>query len=185
MNRTQLRHFNAQKGLDRGKSRITEMLWYLTKRCFFLTSFPWPNRIQLTILRLFGANVGTGINIKPRVNIHLPWKLVIGDYAWIGEEVFILNFEPVTIGKNACISQRVFLCTGNHDFRAKDFAFRNAPIVIGDGAWVGAQCFVGPGVTVGDESVATAGSIVTTSLPENMICSGNPCKPVKTRWIDA
>ncbi len=182
MNHTQLKQFDPAKGLNRGNPKIIELIWYITKRCFFLTSFPWPNSIQLKILRVFGASVGKGINIKPRVNIHLPWKLKIGDNAWIGEEVFILNFEPVSIGANACISQRAFLCTGNHDYRAEDFAFRNEPIVIGDGAWIGAQCFVGPGVKIGDECVATAGSIITTSLPENQICSGNPCKPIKPRW---
>ena len=182
MRQTRLDHFDATKGLDRGRSKLVEMCWYFTKRCFFLTSFPWPNSIQLFLLKQFGAKVGKGINIKPRVNIHLPWKLTIGDYAWIGEEVFILNFEPVDIGAQACISQRVFLCTGNHDYRAEDFAFRNAPIKIGQGTWVGAQCFVGPGITLGDECVVTAGSIVTSDLPENQVCSGNPCIPVKQRW---
>jgi putative colanic acid biosynthesis acetyltransferase WcaF len=120
--------------------------------------------------------------IKPRVNIHLPWKLVIGDYTWIGEEVFILNFEPVTIGSNCCISQRAFLCTGNHDYRDIAMSYRNAPIRIEDGAWVGAQCFVGPGVIMAREAVATAGSIVLKNLPEAMICSGNPCVHLKPRW---
>jgi putative colanic acid biosynthesis acetyltransferase WcaF len=184
MKRTQLNRFDATKNLDRGRSKPVEFLWYLCKWFFFLTPVPWPNRLQLFLLRAFGAEVGKGINIKPRVNIHLPWKLVIGDYAWIGEEVFILNFEKVKIGANACISQRAFLCTGNHDFRAEDFAFRNRPIAIGDGAWVGANVFVGPGVTVGLEAVVTAGSVVYVDLPDNMICTGNPCKPRKQRWLD-
>lgn len=182
MKGTRLDLFNPQKGLERGRPKTVEVIWYLFKRIFFLTSFPWPNFIQLAILRLFGAKVEKGINIKPRVNIHLPWKLSIGHNSWLGEEVFILNFEPVSIGANACISQRVFLCTGNHDYRAEDFAFRNAPISIAAGAWIGAQSFVGPGVKVGKECVVTAGSIVTSDMPENQICSGNPCKPLKARW---
>lgn len=182
MKQTRLDQFDASLGLDRGRPRWVEICWYVVKCCFFLTSIPWPNRLQLWLLRCFGATVGKGINLKPRLNIHLPWKLSIGDHAWLGEEVFILNFEPVHISAHACISQRVFLCTGNHDYRSPQFHFRNAPIRIEAGVWVGAQSFVGPGVVIGTESVVTAGSIVTRSLPSNQICSGNPCVPVKTRW---
>jgi len=182
MNRTRLDQFDPSKNLNRGRSGGIEMLWYLCKCVFFLSPLPWPNALKLGILRAFGTTTGKGINIKPRVNIHLPWKLSIGDFAWIGEEVFILNFEPVTIGAHACISQRAFLCTGNHDYRSEDFAFRNAPISIGNGVWIGAQVFVGPGVEVAQASVVTAGSIVTHSLPANQICSGNPCVPLKSRW---
>lgn len=182
MKTTRLDQFDPEKNLDRGRPKWIEILWYFCKRIFFLTSFPWPNFIQLSVLKIFGATIGQGINIKPRVNIHLPWKLTIGDHAWIGEEVFILNFEPVTIGGNVCISQRAFLCTGNHDYRSTDFAFRNAPITIGAGVWIGAQSFIGPGLEIGDECVVTAGSVVTQSLSENKICSGNPCVEVKARW---
>jgi putative colanic acid biosynthesis acetyltransferase WcaF len=182
MKQTRLDQFDPTLGLDRGRSKMVEMLWYFVKCSFFLSSIPWPNGLKLWILRQFGARVGRGINIKPRVNIHMPWKLSIGDHAWIGEEVFVLNFEPVTIGSHACISQRAFLCTGNHDYRSESFNFRNAPISIGNGAWVGAQAFVGPGTSIGEECVITAGSVVTSDLPSNYICSGNPCQPQKVRW---
>ncbi|SDS46538.1 WcaF family extracellular polysaccharide biosynthesis acetyltransferase [Opitutus sp. GAS368] len=176
--------FDPTKGLDRGRPRWVEAIWYLAKCVFFLSAFPWPSGWRVALLRRFGARIGQGVYIKPRVNIHFPWKLMVGDYSWIGEEAFILNFEPVAIGAHACISQRAFLCTGNHDFRDPAMTYRNAPITVGDGAWIGAQCFVGPGVTVGDEAVATAGSIVTGDLPAGMICAGHPCAPVKPRWSE-
>jgi putative colanic acid biosynthesis acetyltransferase WcaF len=138
--------------------------------------------LKVAVLRLFGARIGKNVRIKPRVNIHFPWKLEVGDYAWIGEEAFILNFEPIKIGSHCCISQRAFLCAGNHDYREPDMRFRNQPITIDDGAWVGAQVFVGPGITIGSETVLTAGSVVTRSQPPQMICSGNPCAPVRPRW---
>jgi putative colanic acid biosynthesis acetyltransferase WcaF len=131
---------------------------------------------------MFGAKVGVGVTIKPRVNIHFPWKLELGDWCWLGEEVFILNFEPVTIGANSCISQRVFLCGGNHDFRDPAFSYRNAPITIKAGAWVGAQSFVGPGVVIGEEAVCSAGSIVTKDLSSNRIYAGNPAQGIGVRW---
>jgi putative colanic acid biosynthesis acetyltransferase WcaF len=174
--------FDARRGLDRGRSRAAEALWYACKLVFFLSAVPWPSGWRGWLLRRFGARVGRGVIIKPRVNIHLPWKLSVGDHAWIGEEVFILNFEPVTIGAHACVSQRAFLCTGNHDFRDVTMPYRNGPISIGDGAWVGAQVFVAPGVTIGDEAVVTAGSVVTRPLPPRMVCAGSPCAPVSPRW---
>ena len=60
---------------------------------FFLSAFPFPSSLKTWLLKFFGAKVGQGVIIKPRVNIHMPWKLNIGDDVWIGEEVFILNFE--------------------------------------------------------------------------------------------
>ncbi len=174
--------FDASKGLDRGRPKPVEAVWYLLKCAFFLSPLPFPSRLKCAILRAFGARVGRGVVLKPRVNIHFPWKLSIGDYAWIGEEVFILSLEPVTIGAHCCLSQRAFICTGNHDYRRPDMAYRSQPIVIQDGAWVGAQVFVSPGVTIGTDAVVAAGSVVTRSLPAEMVCSGNPCVPVKPRW---
>lgn len=177
-----LSQFNAKEGLNRGMNRVTEVIWYLLKMFFFLTPIPWPSKLKSNLLQAFGANVGKGVIIKPRVNIHFPWKLVIGDNVWIGEEVFILNFEIIIIESNVCISQRSFLCGGNHDYRDEAFGYRNGPITLQDGVWVGAQSFVGPNVVLGKNCVITAGSIVSSDQPENMICSGNPCKPIKQRW---
>src|SRR4051812_36944995 len=177
--------FDPRDGLLRGRPAIIEMLWYLVKMVFFLTAFPWPSRLKSVLLSLFGAHVGVGLKMKPRVNIHLPWKLEIGDHVWIGEEAWILNFEPVAIGSHACISQRAFLCTGNHDYRAPNMRFRNAAITVSAGAWIGAAAFIAPGVTIGVDSVVTAGSTVLDDLPAAMICSGQPCRPVRPRWIDS
>jgi putative colanic acid biosynthesis acetyltransferase WcaF len=119
--------------------------------------------------------------VKPQVKIAFPWKLEVGDHAWLGEESWILNLAPVTIGPSVCISQRAFLCAGNHDWSDPRFRLVAQPIRIGEGAWIGANVFVGPGVTVGAGAVATVSSVVTGDLPDGMICSGNPCRPVKPR----
>ena len=182
MTTIRLDSFNPLKGLERGASKPKEFCWILIRFIFFQSPLPWPRFLKRTLLRWFGAKVGKGVVIKPRVTIHFPWKLQIGDYSWIGEEVFILNFEPCIIGSHCCISQRAFLCGGNHDFRASDFKYRNGPITIDDGAWIGAQSFVAPNVDIGEECVITAGSVVGQSQPATMICSGNPCLPIKSRW---
>ena len=174
--------FNATKGLDRGASKLKELLWYFCKMLFFLSAFPYPSGFKCFLLKLFGAKVGDGVVIKPRVNIHFPWKLLIGNHAWIGEEVFILNFEEISIGNHSCISQRAFLCGGNHDFRVQSMPYRNGPITISDGAWIGANVFVGPKVIVGIDAVVTAGSVVTQSLEKNTIYRGNPAVPISKRW---
>ena len=165
-----------------GRFKYWVILWYLLKLAFFVSAFPWPKKFKCGLLRKFGATVGDSLLLKPKVNIHLPWQLEIGDHTWIGEEVFILNFSKVKIGSHCCISQRVFLCTGNHDFRDPSMPYRNFPITIKDGAWIGAQSFVAPGVTIGTDCVITAGSVVLKDMPDNMICSGNPCRPIKPRW---
>jgi putative colanic acid biosynthesis acetyltransferase WcaF len=183
--RINLESFDAASGLDRGRSKWVEALWYLTKCVFFLSPLPWPSALKCRLLRRFGATVGAGVNIKPRVNIHFPWKLELGEWCWLGEEVFILNFEPVRIGAHACVSQRAFLCGGNHDYRDRAFKFRNAPITIGEGAWVGACVFVGPGVVVGDYAVLTAGSVATQTLAAHGVYGGNPCQYLKPRWPDS
>jgi putative colanic acid biosynthesis acetyltransferase WcaF len=177
--------FDGRPDLDRGRARWVEALWYLLKCVFFLSALPWPGSLKRGMLRGFGAKIGRGVYIKPRVNIHFPWKLEIGDHSWIGEEVFLLNFEPIVIGAHCCISQRAFLCTGNHDFRQPNMPYRNRAIRIEDGAWVGAQAFVGPGVTVGAEAVIAAGSVATRDQPKEMRCAGNPCAPIGPRWRDA
>lgn len=183
---TRIRHheYEPRKELDRGRPLWFELLWYMSKCVFFLSPLPWPAAWRSTIARAFGAKIGKNVYIKPRVNIHFPWRLTVGDHTLIGEEVFILNFCPVQIGEQCCLSQRAFICTGNHDYRDPLFPYRNAPITLGDGVWIGAQAFVGPGVVIGDEAVITAGSIVVGALPGNTVCSGNPCVPQKPRWKD-
>jgi len=180
--KVRLNEFNPSIGLNRGVNKFTEAAWYLFKILFFLNPIPFPQKFKAFLLRLFGAKVGKGTVIKPRVNIHMPWKLEIGNNTWIGEEVFILSFEPVKIGSNVCISQRAFLCGGNHDYRDPAFRYRNGPITIEDGAWIGACCFLGPYVTVGTDTVVSASSVVTTTLKPNSIYRGNPLAFVKKRW---
>jgi putative colanic acid biosynthesis acetyltransferase WcaF len=180
--KVRLGDFNSSIGLDRGVSKPKEVFWHFVKMIFFLSSFPFPNGFKTLLLKLFGAQVGEGVIIKPRVNIHMPWKITIGNHVWIGEEVFILNFERATIGNNVCISQRAFLCGGNHNYLDPTMPYRNGPITLEDGSWVGAGCFIGPNVIIGTDTIASAGSIVTKSLAENGIYRGNPAVYIKARW---
>jgi len=182
VSKVSLKNFDSTIGLDRGASRIKEILWYLVKVFFFLSALPYPNGLKVWLLRSFGAKVGQGVVLKPRVNIHFPWKLEIGDNVWIGEEAFLLNFEPFSIGNNVCISQRSFLCGGNHDFRNPAMPYRNAPITLKDGCWVGACCFIGPGVTIGEDTVVTVGSVVVSDQKPGRVITQIPVSGSKHRW---
>ncbi|WP_354576110.1 putative colanic acid biosynthesis acetyltransferase [Frigoribacterium sp. UYMn621] len=125
--------------------------------------------VRNRILRVFGANIGRSVLIRHRVRIHWPWKLTVGDGSWIGEETWILNLEPVTIGADVCISQGVFLCTGSHLRRSATFEFDNAPIVIEDGAWVAARATVLRGCTIGADSVVGATALVVADVAAGSI----------------
>lgn len=182
MSKVRLSEFDSSIGLNRGVLKSTEMLWYLVKIIFFLSSFPFPSQFKVMLLKLFGAKVGKGVVIKPRVNIHFPWKLIIGNDVWIGEEAFLLNFENLTIGDNVCISQRAFLCGGNHDYKTPSMLYRNGTITLENGCWIGASVFVAPNVTIGVDTVVSAGSVVSQNLEGNGIYRGNPVQLIKKRW---
>tara|TARA_B100000809_G_scaffold264490_2_gene320475 strand:+ start:1014 stop:1424 length:411 start_codon:yes stop_codon:yes gene_type:complete len=135
-------------------------------------------------LRLFGAKIGKGVVIKPKVNIKYPWKLSIGDYSWIGEKVWIDNLDHVTIGKNCCLSQEAMLLSGNHDYSNPSFDLIVKPIILNDGSWVGAKSVVCPGVTLYEHAILAVGSIATKNLEANSIYQGNPAIKIKDRIIE-
>lgn len=171
---------------DRGASSLKELLWRMVQQVFFRVDGIRAYRVKRAILRKFGARIDAGVVVKPAATITFPWKLSVGVNSWIGEQAWLLNLDRIEIGANVVISQRAFLCTGSHDWKRETFDLITKPIVIEDGAWICADVFVGPGVTVGRDAVVTAGSVVTRDLPSGMICSGNPCIPVKEReWITA
>lgn len=176
--------FDSRKGFDLGRPRWVFLLWYLVKCVFFLSSIPWPSGFKSWLLRRFGTEVGRGVYWKPRVNIHIPWKLTVGDHTWVGEEVAIINFAPVRIGAHCCLSQRSVLCSGNHDYRSPDMRYRHAPILLENGVWVGAGAFVGPGVTVGTDAVITAMSMASHAIEGGWVHAGHPCKAIRRRWSE-
>jgi putative colanic acid biosynthesis acetyltransferase WcaF len=161
---------------DRGASRLKEAAWVLVRWIFFQTSFPWPSRLRVTLLRLFGAKVGHGVVIRANVNISFPWRLTIDDHVWIGEDVGILTLAPVTIESNVCISQRAYLCTGSHDFRREDFKLQVAPITVRKGSWIAAASFIAPGVEIGSGAILSAGSVVFENVAPKTFVRGNPAR---------
>jgi putative colanic acid biosynthesis acetyltransferase WcaF len=91
----------------------------------------------------------------------------------------------IVIGAKAVISQDVDLIAGSHDYTRVDLQpelpLITRPIEIGSQAWVCAQAFVLPGVSIGEGAVIGARSVVTHDQPAWMVCAGNPCRPLKPR----
>lgn len=167
-----------------GASTLKQVLWYFTNVLILKNSFLPGTGIRVFFLRMFGARVGKGVVIKPLVNIKFPWKLVIGDYSWIGEKVWIDNLAEVYIGKSACISQGALLLTGNHDYKKITFDLITAPIIIEEGVWICAAAVVCPGVTCGSHAVLSVASVATKNLEPYCIYKGNPAIKVSERIIE-
>ncbi len=165
---------------SRGASAGREVLWWVCRSLFFAPWFPVPSSIKVALLRAFGARIGADVVVRSRVNISFPWRLEVGDHVWIGEEVAILTLATVRIGSNVCLSQRAYLCTGSHDFSKTTFDLITQPITIGDGCWIGANAFVGPGVTMGDGSRCLAGAVVVKDVGTGSTVGGVPARPIRS-----
>lgn len=135
------------------------------------------------VLRLFGATIGTGVRIHPSVRITIPWNLTVGANVGIGDGAILYALGPISVGANSTISQYAHLCAGTHDFRGLDMRLLKPPIEIGEGAWICADAFVGPGVRVGALAVVGARAVVVRDVPNRIIVRGNPAEVVDTRIV--
>lgn len=174
--------YQTPPGYLRGRSLIVIALWLLADALIVSSWIP-GSTIRRAILRMFGARIGTGVVIKPRVKIKYPWKLEIGDSSWIGEGVWIDNLASVSIGANVCVSQGAYLCTGSHSWTRRTFDLIVQPIDIEEGAWIAAASVVGPGVRVRKGAVLALGSVATAGLDPFLIYRGNPAEVITTRTI--
>jgi len=170
-----------QSDYDRGRPGWYVLLWWLVQAIVFPLSLQPMNGLRCGVLRLFGAKIGQQVLIRPTARFTYPWKVEIGDFSWIGDDVIFYSLERITLGKQVVVSQKTYLCTGDHDFTNPTFALKVAPIVIGNGAWVATDCFVAPGVTIGANTVVGARSSVFRSLPAGKVCVGSPCQVVRDR----
>ncbi len=168
---------------DKGAGFVKQTLWFFMSALFVRASWNPFMGIKIFLLRAFGARIGKGLVIKNNVTVKFPWKLTVGDNCWLGEHCWIDNLDNVVIGSNVCISQGAMLLTGNHDYTVASMPYRNAPIRIEDGAWIGAQATVCPGVTAHAQSILTVGSVATKDMAENGVYQGNPAVCVRKRII--
>lgn len=172
-----------QSWFDRGRSGWFILLWWFVQAITFpLTPHPF-NAIRSAILRLFGAKVGKGVIIRPTARFTFPWKVEIGDYSWIGDDVVFYSLDQIRVGTHCVISQKSYLCTGSHDIQDPAFGLKTAGITIGNGVWVATDCFVAPGVEIGANAVIGVRSSVFKNIPAEQVCWGNPCRPHYRRQL--
>lgn len=148
-------------------------------------AFAWSPR-QLwdwrnLMLRAFGARIGPGVHIHPSVRIAVPWNLEVGARSAVGDRAVLYNLGQITIGADVTISQHAHLCAGTHDYRRADLPLIKAAIRVGDGAWICADAFVGPDVTVGHHAVVAARAVAVKDVEPSMIVAGNPARPIGAR----
>jgi putative colanic acid biosynthesis acetyltransferase WcaF len=146
------------------KLKVKYLIWLLISNIFFLTNIPYSNILKVSLLKLFGAKIGVKCIIKPWVKIKFPWELEIGNFVWLGEEVWLDNISKITIGSNVCISQGALLITGNHRYDLTDFPLISKPIKIEDGVWICAKAIVTGGVKVGTHAVLGMNLIASKDL---------------------
>jgi putative colanic acid biosynthesis acetyltransferase WcaF len=140
---------------------------------------PW----RRFLLRLFGAKVSSTAGVYGSARIWYPANFEIGDRAYVGRQVKVYCMAKITLNAYALASQGAHMCAGTHDIEDPDFQLKTAPIVIGERAWIAAEAFVGPGVTVGDGAVLGARACAMRDLEPWTVYVGNPARILRRRNI--
>ena len=167
------------------KNKIGRLIWNIIFPILFR---PFGSRLfkkwRVLVLKCFGAKIEWSSHIYSSVKIWAPWNLEIGAYSSLGPQVDCYNQGEISIGDNTVISQKTYLCASSHDYTKKDFPLVLKPIIIGHGVWIAADAFIGPNVSVGNNSIVAARGVVIKNVEENSIVGGNPAKFIKTRKIE-
>jgi putative colanic acid biosynthesis acetyltransferase WcaF len=154
------------------------ILWSVCKPFFRFSPrifFGW----RALLLRNFGARLGAHVHIYNSADICMPWNLRVGDWSAVAENVSVYNLGAVEIGSQVTISRGAHLCAATHDYTVPSFPLIKMPIVVEDAAWICADAFIGPGVTVGQGSIVGARAVVMKDVPSWAIVAGNPAKIVR------
>lgn len=166
------------------KNQLARFIWTIVWTVF---ARPFPrsigNQWRIFLLKLFGAKVSWKAVVYSTAKIYMPWKLEMDNYACLAPDVDCYNVDWVKIGAHSTVSQKTYLCTASHDIYKSDMALITAPIVIEDQAWIAADAYVGPGVTIGQGAVVAARAVVVKDVEPWTIVAGNPAKFIKDRTI--
>ncbi len=166
-----------------GGEIVLRLCWAVVQSTLFRWSpRPWHG-FRARLLRLFGADIPEPgrVVVFPTASIVFPRKLSLAPRSMIGPNVAVYNLATISLRRGANVSQNCHLCAGTHDYRQWRMPLVVRPIVVGENSWLGADVFVGPGVTIGDLCVVGARSVVMRDLPARTVCAGNPCRVVKDR----
>ncbi|MBY0307216.1 MAG: hypothetical protein K2Q09_00595 [Phycisphaerales bacterium] len=164
-----------------GAEKARRVAWMLLGAPVFRCTFHNWYGLRAAWLRLFGARIAAHVRVRPSVRVEQPWNLTIGENSSVGDRAILYCLGKVTVGANVSISQGAHVCAGTHDYRRPQMPLVRAPITIQDDAWVAADAFVGPGVTVGHGAILGARGVAMRNLEAGWVYAGNPAVKVKER----
>ena len=161
--------------------KIKMSIWWFVEKILFSYTPHKLNGWRCFLLRSFGAKIGDHTFIHSKAKIWYPWNLEIGVHSGIGFDALIYSLDKIKIGDYSTVTHRCQINTGTHDFADPYYSLITKPVMIGDNVFIGTDSYISPGVKIEDMVIIGAKSVVTKNLPKNMICVGNPCKPIKPR----
>lgn len=162
-------------------NRLLRAIW-LTVWALLASWTPAPLHCwRRLLLRLFGARLARTARIYGSSRIWFPPFLTMGDHSVLGPEVICYCQAPITLEDYVVVSQRAHLCAGTHEIDDSDFQLVTKPIRLKRRAWVAAEAFVGPGVTIGEGAVVGARAVVFRDIDPWSICVGNPARVIRKR----
>jgi putative colanic acid biosynthesis acetyltransferase WcaF len=164
---------------NRAARAVWSIVWLILFRPTPRLMYGW----RRFLLRLFGARIDPSARVFSSVKIWAPWNLEMGCESCLSPHVDCYSVDKVKLGPFAVVSQYSFLCTASHDIRYLHLPLTTAAITIGECAWVAADAFVGPGVTIGSGAIIGARSTVVKDVPPWSVVAGNPAKLVRARTL--
>jgi putative colanic acid biosynthesis acetyltransferase WcaF len=164
-------------------NKLARALWGIVW-IFFFRPTPRPfHAWRRLLLRAFGARLGKRVSVYQSARIWAPWNLEMEEGSCLGDFVDAYCVDKIRLGRGAVVSQYSYLCTASHDYTDPSRPLVTAPIVIGAQAWVTADVFVAPGVTIGEGAVVTARSSVFADVEPWVVASGNPARVRRPRIL--
>jgi acetyltransferase-like isoleucine patch superfamily enzyme len=147
-------------------------------RKYFFMVFNLKCLLRKLYLKFIGIKIGKDAKIYGKVIIGGdPWNIRIGDNSTINEGVFLDAHGKITIGDRCRISPYTQFHTTKLDYDYRKHV--NLDIRIGDNVWIASSAIIGTGVSIGDNSIIGAGSLVTKNIPPDVIAFGSPAKVIK------
>lgn len=177
----ELKGYSSRFGIGH---RIGRAFWGFVWLVLFCPSPILFHAWRRVLLRLFGAKIGPAVHVYPSVRVWAPWNLTMAEGSSLGPGVDCYCVAKIELGEWAVVSQRAFLCSATHDIRSSKFKLITSSISIGEKAWIAAEAFVGPGVSVGEGAVVGARACVIKHVKPWTIMVGNPAKPLGKRAIN-
>lgn len=163
------------------------LLEYFSSFVFILPRLRIFNFIKASYLSIvFKANVGDRVVFYPGVWIFSGRNLSLGDDVDLAKGVLLTTDGGLTIGDRVLVGYSTHILTSNHNvpelpLRIFDAGHIKKPVIIHNDVWIGANCIILPGVTIGEGAIVAAGSVVTKDVPENAYVAGTPAKVIKVR----